>query len=136
MGANRVSVHYEACPYPRRTLRMIAELGMTAGLAFNPISPIPDLRYLEPYLSFLVLLISEPEIPDAPYLPRMLEKLRAGKAQSGLKDAEWVLDGGVGQGNIKEVRQAGADTVVIGRSLFQGDNIRENVQALRALATA
>jgi ribulose-phosphate 3-epimerase len=133
-GADRISVHYEACPYPRRVLRTITDLGADAGLAFNPATPLPDLAYLLPYLVFIVILTTEPEVPDCPYLPEILEKVRRGKSQPSLKDLEWVVDGGVSPDNIKEVIQAGADTVVVGRSAFQEDQISKNIAALREMA--
>jgi ribulose-phosphate 3-epimerase len=131
-GADRVSVHYEACPYPRRVLRQIASLGATAGIAFNPATPIPDLAYLSPYLSFVVVLTTEPEIPDCPFLLEVLEKVRVGKQVEGLDGIEWVVDGGINAENLSQVINAGADTVVIGRSIFKEDKISENLAALRA----
>ena len=134
MGADRISVHYEACPYPRRVLRRIVELGGTAGLAINPATPLPDLEYLEPYLSFLVILTTEPEGPDCPYLPTVIRKLDAKTSDPYLGSLEWVVDGGVSPENIQDVVQAGADTVVVGRAVFQGGRIQENIAALRAAA--
>lgn len=131
-GADRVSVHYEACPYPRRVLRQISSLGAEAGIAFNPATPIPDLAYLSPYLSFIVVLTTEPEIPDCPFLPEVLEKVRIGKQAGGLEGFEWVVDGGINAENLSQVIDAGADTVVIGRSVFKEDKISENMAALRA----
>jgi len=131
-GADRVSVHYEACPYPRRVLRQIVSLGATAGIAFNPATSIPDLAYLSPYLSFVVVLTTEPEIPDCPFLPEVLEKVRKGKQVQSLERIEWVVDGGINAENISQVLDAGADTVVIGRSVFKEDKISENMAALRA----
>ena len=133
-GANRVSVHYEACPYPRRILRQIVSLGAQAGIAFNPATPIPDLRYLLPYLSFVLVLTTEPEIPDALFLPEITERLREGRQGAGLEKVEWVVDGGIHPGNLAQVMQAGADTIVAGRSVFQDGRIRENLAALRAAA--
>ena len=132
-GANRISVHYEACPYPRRVLRQIVSQGATAGIAFNPATSIPDLTYLLPFLSFVVILTTEPEIPDCPYLPEVLEKVREGKQVKGMERIEWVVDGGISSENLSQVVAAGADTVVIGRSVFKGDKILENMAALRAL---
>ena len=132
-GANRVAVHYEACPYPRRVLRQIVSLGAIAGLAFNPATPVPDLAYLLPYLSFIVILTTEPEIPDCPFLPEVLEKVRAGKQAKGLESIEWVVDGGLNTENLAQVIAAGTDTVVIGRSVFKDGKIRENMTALRKL---
>jgi ribulose-phosphate 3-epimerase len=133
-GANRISVHYEACLYPRRMLRQIAALGAQAGLAFNPATPLPDLAYLGPYLSFVVILTTEPELPDSPFLPDVLEKVRKGKQASSLEGTEWVVDGGITPENLTQVIQAGADTVVVGRAAFIDGNIAENLAALRAVS--
>jgi len=130
-GADRISVHYEACPYPRRALRQIVSLGAQAGLAFNPATPLPDLTYLLPYLSYVVILTTEPEIPDCHFLPDVLEKVREGKQAMGLEGIEWVVDGGVTPENIPRIVDAGADTVVVGRAVFREDKLVENMTALR-----
>jgi ribulose-phosphate 3-epimerase len=134
LGANRVSVHLEACKYPRRVLRQITTLGLTAGLALNPKTPVPDLAFLAPYLSFVVVLTTEPEVPDAPYLPEILQKLRRARDNVAIQDLEWVVDGGVRAPNVREIRQAGADTVVVGRGIFNDAPIDANVRALRTAA--
>lgn len=133
-GARRISVHYEACPYPRRLLRQIVSLGARPGLAFNPATPIPDLAYLAPYLSYIVLLTTEPEAGDCPFLPEVLEKLRTGRQARGLEGVEWVVDGGITTENASLVLEAGADTLVVGRALFAQDRIAENLAALRLAA--
>ncbi len=131
LGANRVSVHYEACPYPRRVLRTIQSLGAIPGIAFNPATPLPDLRFLLPYLRFVVILTTEPEGEDCPFLEAVLEKVRQGRAQSGLEDVEWVVDGGITPLNINQVARAGAHTVVVGRYLFSEGKVREHLAKLR-----
>ncbi len=100
-GADRVAVHLEACPYPRRTLRKIAALDMAPGLALNPATPLPDLSYLQPYLKYIILLSTEPEVPDCPFIPEVLDKIKIGVEQYGLDELEWVVDGGVSIDNIK-----------------------------------
>ena len=131
-GANRISVHYEACPYPRRVLRQIVTLGAQAGIALNPATPLPDFSYLLPYLSFVVILTTEPELPDCPFLPEVLEKVRVGKQVKGLEGIEWVVDGAVTPQNLPEILAAGASTVVVGRAIFHDGKIKENMAALRA----
>lgn len=131
-GANRVSVHYEACPYPRRVLHQIASLGAKAGIAFNPATPLPDLSYLLPYLSFVVILTTEPEYQDCPFLPEVLEKVRTGRQSSPMEQVEWVVDGAVSPQNLPGIVAAGASTVVVGRSVFHDGKIKENLAALRA----
>lgn len=133
-GADRVSVHLEACRYPRRVLRQIVDLGAAAGLAFNPATPLPDLGFLSPYLSFLVILTTEPEGPDCSFLPPVLEKVRQGKKDPDLKALEWVVDGGVNTENIARVVQAGANTVVVGRGVFQDGMIQKNLRLLQEQA--
>lgn len=133
-GADRISVHYETCHYPRRVLRQISALGAQAGLAFNPATPLPDLSYLSPYLSFVVLLTTEPEIPDCPFLPGVLDKIRGHRQAGGMGGFEWVVDGGVTVETMQKIRDAGADTVVVGRAVFKEGKISENVAALRAAA--
>jgi ribulose-phosphate 3-epimerase len=118
LGANRISVHYEACLYPRRVLRRIVSSG-------------PDLTYLKPYLSFVLILTTEPEMPDCPFLPEVLDKVRQGRQTKGLDGIEWMVDGGVNSENIASVVAAGADTVVVGRSVFKENKIAGNIQKLR-----
>lgn len=130
-GADRVAVHLEACPYPRRTLRKIAALDMAPGLALNPATPLPDLSYLQPYLKYIILLSTEPEVPDCPFIPEVLDKIKIGVEQYGLDELEWVVDGGVSIDNIKRVFEAGADTVVVGRSTFVGGLIQTNIKNMR-----
>jgi ribulose-phosphate 3-epimerase len=133
-GVNRTSVHYEACPYPRRTLGIIAQYGMQAGLAFNPKTSLPPLQFCRPFLSFVVILTTEPETGEAKYLPSVLGKIAAGKSQPGLDELEWVVDGGITAENVNEVVEAGADIVVSGRGIFQGRSVQENVRRMKAVA--
>lgn len=134
-GANRISVHYEACPYPRRSLREIHEAGAVAGIALNPATPLPDLSFLLPYLSFVVLLTTEPEQDHPAFLPSVLEKLRRGKGAPDLGTLEWVVDGGITVENIGVVAEAGADTVVVGRGIFASGRPAEEMARLRAAVT-
>lgn len=131
MGVQSVSIHYEACPYPRRTLKMIRGLGISAGLAFNPATPIPALDFCLPYLSFIVVLSTDPEIGDCPFLPQTLEKVREGRRQKALEGVEWVVDGGVFPQHIPAVAESGAGMVVVGRAVFGGSSIAENVYRLK-----
>jgi ribulose-phosphate 3-epimerase len=133
-GANRVSVHYEACPYPRRVLGMIARHGMQAGLAFNPKTTLPELEFCRPFLSFIVVLTTEPEVEICSYLPSVLDKVGAGKSQAGLAGVEWVVDGGITIENAREAAGAGADILVSGRGIFAGGDVLGNIQRMRQAA--
>ena len=132
-GADRIAVHVEACPYPRRTLGLIKSLKIEAGIALNPISPLPALNYLLPYLDFVVLLSTEPEVEGSPFLPEILQKLKQGREVYQEHQLEWVIDGGVNFDNLSDVVAAGADTVVIGRSMFNNGSVKNNMQQFRKI---
>jgi len=134
LGADRVSVHYEACPYPHRTLRLIRQHGARAGLAFNPKTPLCDLRYLQPYLDFVLILTSEPEYPDADFLPEVLDKVREGRRILANTAVDWGVDGGITPENVSLAVAAGANIIVSGRGVFHGGTISENIAALRTAA--
>jgi len=131
MGANIISIHYEVCPYPRRTLGIIHELGIQAGLAFNPKTPLPPLQHYLPFLSLVLILTTEPEVGKATYTPSVLEKAREGKKQAGLENVQWEVDGGFTEDNIIDAKRAGADIIVCGRGIFRDNQIRLNVKRLK-----
>lgn len=132
-GAAQVSFHFEASPYPRRILRMIKDQGLTSGLAFNPKTPVPDLTYLMPLLDFIDILTTEPELPDWPFLPATLEKVRALDGLRTQAGASYLIqvDGGISIENASEAARAGADILVAGRAVFGGGSIIDNLQELR-----
>jgi ribulose-phosphate 3-epimerase len=132
MGADMISVHYEACPYPRRTLGIIHQAGMLAGLAFNPATPLPPLRHYLPFLSFVLILTTEPEARISTYLPSVLDKVVEGKKQPGLENVKWEVDGGFILDNILDAKRAGADIVVAGRGVFANNQILQNLKQLHS----
>lgn len=131
MGVNTLSVHFEACLYPRRVLQLITRHNMQAGLAFNPATPIPGLRFCLPYLSFIVALSTEPEQEDPAFLPTVLEKISEGKSREYLKDISWVADGAISAENARDAVEAGADILVMGRGIFKDGRIEENMRAVK-----
>ncbi|HEY59327.1 MAG TPA: ribulose-phosphate 3-epimerase [Anaerolineae bacterium] len=130
-GADSISVHWEACPYPRRTLHIIKETGVKAGIAFNPATSLPDLAFLKPYLDYVLILSSEPELPDAPFISDTLHKITLGRKNQNSDGIEWVIDGGINLSNIREVTDAYPDMIVIGRAIFKHDAIIDNLLDLR-----
>jgi pentose-5-phosphate-3-epimerase len=83
----------------------------------------------------VVILTTEPEIPDVPYLPQVLEKVRRGRMMDGMEGVEWVVDGGVDAENAREAVSVGADTLVVGRAAFHNGEIVANLGKLRVALT-
>ncbi len=133
IGVQMVSVHFEACPYPRRTLGLIHQAGIRAGLAFNPKTPLPDLAHYLPFLAFVLILTTEPEAQECTYLPSVLSKVAEGKNQKGLEQIQWEVDGGFTAENIADANRVGADIVVSGRGVFRENRISENIKKMKAI---
>ncbi|HEX6385517.1 MAG TPA: hypothetical protein VF177_12675 [Anaerolineae bacterium] len=96
----------------------------------------PPLAYLHPYLDFVVILTTEPEFPECPFLPLVLPKIQAAAefARRHQPELEIVADGGIETENVREVVEAGATVIVSGRGIFRPGDITENVQQLRRAA--
>jgi ribulose-phosphate 3-epimerase len=130
MGADRVAVHWEACDYPMRTLGMIRDGGALCGLAFNPKTPIPELGFLLKVLDYVVVLSTEPANQRCEFIPEMLNKISENKPRYTGTNLEWVIDGGIRPENVPLAIEAGADILVIGRSIFKDGDIENNVQSV------
>ncbi|MCR4740428.1 MAG: ribulose-phosphate 3-epimerase [Lachnospiraceae bacterium] len=127
-GADILTVHYEACSDVGRTLGLIHEKGMKAGLA---VKPGTDVKVLLPYFSeadmFLVMTV-EPGFGGQSLIPACVDKvskLRSLLDRQGL-DTDIEVDGGITRENIDTILNAGANVIVMGSSVFRG-NISENV---------
>jgi ribulose-phosphate 3-epimerase len=132
IGVDRIALHWEATQYPLRTLNMIKNYNIKAGLAFNPATQIPDLTYLFPYLDFVNLLSTEPLTNNNKFISSTINKLECGYKKYLKYDLEWVIDGGVTDENILSIMGCHTDIVVIGRYLFEGSP-REKIDQLKKL---
>ncbi len=132
IGIEFLSVHYEATEYPRRTLGIIHDAGMKAGLAFNPKTAVPDLSIYFPYLHFVNILTTEPEMKDSAYLPLVLEKVANLKKSKNMKNLMYEVDGGFTPDNINDAIAVGADIVVSGRGVFLNGEIEKNIRLLKS----
>jgi ribulose-phosphate 3-epimerase len=132
LGADRVSVHWEACEYPLRTLGLIRESGASAGLALNPRTSVPPLEYLVPTLDFVNVLSTEGQDESCRFIAPVLRKVK--ELKNTLQGIECQVDGGITAENIGEVVRTGADTVVVGRYVFRNDDWAGNIESLARAA--
>jgi len=129
IGIELLSFHFEATRYPRRVLRIIDECGIHGGLAFNPKTAIPDLNQYSPYLHFVNILTTEPEMGGSPFLPDILKKVTY--IQENFKGIQCEVDGGITLDNYGEVINSGADIIVSGRGIFSNPNFQDNILQFR-----
>ncbi|RTL46768.1 MAG: ribulose-phosphate 3-epimerase [Burkholderiales bacterium] len=132
-GASLVSFHPEASLHVDRTLQLIQSLGMKAGLALNPATPLHLIDHVMDRLDLVLLMSVNPGFGGQAFIESSLPKielLRKRIDASG-RDIWLEVDGGVNARNIRRVVAAGADTVVAGSAVFTGGDYRRSIAALR-----
>ena len=134
-GMSRLIVHAEGCPHLYSTLEAIHALGLGAGLALNPLTPLTVLEDALPYLELVLIMSVEPGFGGQPFIPGALARIARVRAM--LDDigspAELEVDGGVNSSTIRAVRDAGATVVVVGSAVFSDKtSVADGVRALRA----
>ncbi|WBA14986.1 ribulose-phosphate 3-epimerase [Salinivibrio proteolyticus] len=137
-GADMITFHAEASDHIDRTLQLIKDHGMKAGLVFNPATPLYYLDYVMDKLDMILLMSVNPGFGGQSFIPSTLDKLRDVRARidaSG-RDIRLEIDGGVKADNIAEIAQAGADMFVAGSAIFGQPDYKAAIDEMRtALAT-
>ncbi|MFK7908907.1 MAG: ribulose-phosphate 3-epimerase [Chitinophagales bacterium] len=134
-GADVLTVHYEACKHLHRTIQQIKVLGMKAGVALNPHTPVGLLEDIIADLDLVCLMSVNPGFGGQKFIPHTIHKVRQLKAliQRTHSKALIEIDGGVSMNNAADLLQAGADVLVAGSSVFKSANPTKAVQQLKAV---
>lgn len=117
-GVQEISAHIEALEYPLEFLEQAQSLGMRAGLALNLKTPLQTLESFYDSLDFVLAMAAEPDGGDYRFRPAALRRLQQLRSQLPSRVSLWV-DGGVGAQQLPQVVAAGADTVILGRAVWQ-----------------
>ena len=128
-GADLITVHAEACKHLDYTIDAIKKHGVLAGVAINPATPVSTLEYILPKVDMVLIMSVNPGAGGQAYIPYCTDKIREVKnliQEKGLK-TDIQVDGGVKESNLLEVMEAGANIIVAGSAIFNGD-IAENVE--------
>ncbi len=133
-GASYITFHPEASEHIDRSLQMIRDGGCKSGLVFNPATPLSHLEYVLDKVDMVLLMSVNPGFGGQTFIPGTLQKLRQARAiiASSGYDIRLEIDGGVGIGNIREIAEAGADTFVAGSAIFNTDDYKATIDAMRA----
>ena len=133
LGAYVLTVHYEACTHLHRTLTAIRELGMQAGVALNPHTPVAVLEEVVDQLDLVCLMSVNPGFGGQTFIPRTLTRtaqVRALLDRHG-SAARLEIDGGVTAANAGELLRHGADVLVAGSATFREGRPAEAIAALK-----
>lgn len=133
-GASIITFHPEASVHIDRTLQLIKDNGCKAGLVFNPGTPLHYLDYVMDKLDIILLMSVNPGFGGQSFIPSALTKLREVRKridESGY-NIRLEIDGGVKTENIREIKEAGADTFVAGSAIFGKPDYKKIIDDMRA----
>ena len=133
-GADLITVHVEACKDVKTTLRAISDLGLKCGLSINPETPVDCLKNYLPDVDMILLMTVHPGFGGQAYIDSVTDKIKEVRAMvddSGY-DIDIEVDGGIYAHNIRTVIEAGANVIVCGSAVFNG-NITENINTLKSV---
>lgn len=122
-GADLITVHAESCVHLDRTIDSVKEKGILAGVALNPSTPLSVLDYLLPKVDMVLIMTVNPGYGGQKLIPYTVQKVRDLKEmvdRQGLK-TDIEVDGGVNLFNVEELMDAGANIIVAGSAIFDGD---------------
>lgn len=133
-GAEQIVFHFEATPSPESVIRRIKGLGLRAGLAVNPETPVNVIDRLAGELYSVLFLAVNPGFYGAKFIPEVLDKIRACRRSHPC--LETGIDGGIKQNNIMEIARTGVDVIYIGSAVFLQPDPAAAYRRLTELAEA
>jgi ribulose-phosphate 3-epimerase len=132
-GADIISVHYEACNDIKATIAYIKKIGIKAGVVLNPETPVEVLsNEIIESVDVIQLMTVQPGLDGQKFIPESLNKIKKVKQRiNDLKlEKDIEADGDITLDNIQAVLRAGANIIVSGKGLFNGD-IKENISRFK-----
>jgi ribulose-phosphate 3-epimerase len=137
-GASLISVHVEVAPHLHRTLAFIKSLGLKAGAALNPSTPVGCLEEVASDVDFVLIMTVNPGFGGQAFIPRSTSKVQAMRVlldEAG-NGAPIEVDGGIDEDTIARIVAAGADWIVAGSAVFGAGDAEEATRRLKAMAVA
>ena len=138
-GADIITVHVEAGPHLHRTIQLIKDEGVRAGLALNPGTPVTVVEPLLDTLDLVLVMSVNPGFGGQSFIAGQLEKIRQLRTliDKSERKIDLQVDGGINSENAADAIAAGADVLVAGSATFTGDTSQyaANIEALRAKAS-
>ena len=135
LGADVLTVHYEACTHLHRSIQRIKSLGMKAGVALNPHTPVSLLEEVVADIDVVMLMSVNPGFGGQKFIENALDKVSRAKELILKKNSSAIIevDGGVNLSTGKLLVEAGADALVAGSFVFGSPNPINTIQDLKKL---
>ncbi len=134
-GAATISVHIEACPHLHRNIQQIKQLGIKAGVALNPHTPVDHLKNIIADIDLVCLMSVNPGFGGQKFIEGTYLKIKELKSLISATGSKALIeiDGGVNQANAKPLLEAGADALVAGNFVFSSPEPMKVIQQLKNL---
>jgi len=134
-GADILTVHIEACPHLHRNIQQIKSLGMQAGVAVNPHTPVEALKDILAGIDMVCLMSVNPGFGGQSFIPHTLVKIKQLREMIDelSLQVKIEIDGGVTLDNAKTIIDAGADVLVAGSTVFKAADPIGTIAALKNL---
>jgi len=135
LGADILTVHYEACPHLHRSLQAIKAAGMKAGVSLNPHTSINLLEDVICDIDLVLIMSVNPGFGGQKFIENTFDKVRALKALIERKGANTLIeiDGGVNSNNAADLIEAGADALVAGSFVFKSEDPKKTISELKII---
>ena len=135
VGADILTVHYEACTHLHRTIQAIKTEGMLAGVALNPHTSIDLLKDTILDIDLVCLMSVNPGFGGQSFIENTYQKVRELKSliQSKNASTKIEIDGGVNSSNAPLLKEAGADVLVAGSFVFKSENPTQTIADLKSI---
>lgn len=134
-GADILTVHYEACHHLHRNIQQIKSLGMKAGVALNPHTPVELLKDILADIDMVCLMSVNPGFGGQSFIPNTLNKIRDLRSMIDENNlpVKIEIDGGVTLDNAQSILDAGAHILVAGNTVFKSANPTNTISLLKQL---
>lgn len=127
-GCDIITIHAESTTHLHRQIQYIKSLGKKAGVSLNPHTPLSELEYIIDDLDQILIMSVNPGFGGQSFIPAIMEKIKKARNMIGDRDIMLQVDGGIKLNNVKDVLSAGANSIVVGSAIFDGENVYENAR--------
>lgn len=133
-GADMITVHYEADRHIDRTIKYIKSLGVKAGVALNPGTPVSMIRNLIPDLDMVLIMSVNPGFGGQKYIEYSADKISQVKELKDKYNKELYIqvDGGIDASNVSKVIKCGVNSIVAGSAVFKNNEIEKNISNIKS----
>lgn len=132
-GADIITVHVEACPHLHRTIQLIKENGVKAGVALNPATPIDQVKHILEDLDLILLMTVNPGFGGQKFIRSVLPKIEqiSQLIQIRQLSIDVEVDGGINAETARQCVEAGANVLVAGSAIYNQENRKAAIQEIR-----